>query len=235
MKTKPNRKFLGIWVPAEVWTCRQLTANEKVLLMDIHSLTEKEDGEFWKSNDTIAADMVCSVSTVKRAIKKLHDLGWIDSEQRGKFRFMWTTTKFKMDLVVAHFDPNQVQNEPQPGSKWTTSKTKSITKSKTESKPMSKKNKFISDLFRNCPTLEHTWEVWKGDRKDRKIKPYTALGEQMAIDTLYALSGGNCTTAIRIIRQSIANGYQGLFPLKNANGTNRPNLDRDAAAAWADQ
>jgi len=234
MTSKPNRKFLGIWVPAEVWTRRDLTANEKVLLMDIHSFTEKEDGEFWKSNDTIASDMLCSVSTVKRAVNKLHSLGWVDSEQRGKYRFMWTTTKFKLDLVRVQNELDQVQNEPRPGSKWTTSNTKSSTESKTKSNTM-KSNRFIFELFGNHEDLERVWEVWKNDRKDRKIKAYTRLGEQMAIDTLYALSGGNPETAIRIIRQSIANGYQGLFPVKNANGAGRPQLDRDAAARWADQ
>jgi len=234
MNTKPTRTFRGVWIPAELWVNSNLTAVEKILIMDIHSFTKDGDGEFWKSNETIATDLVCSLSTVKRAVKKLFDMGWVEIETRGKYRFMWSTAKFKMDLMMGQNEPDQVQNEPQPGSKWTTSNTKS----NTESKPKSNSDNYdeiIFELFGDSDEVTQAWEVWEADRKERRIKKYTERGLRLAITELFMLSAGNKMTAVEIIAQSIKHGYQGLFPIKSNARNVRPNLDREQAAQWANK
>lgn len=70
------------------------------------------------------------------------------------------------------------------------------------------------------------WELWKQDRKDRKIKKYTPIGEQGALHKLFTDSGENEEIAIEIINQSICNGYQGLFPLKNKPNTGQNAVDK---------
>jgi len=147
---------------------------------------------------------------------------------------MWSTAKFKMDLMVGQNEPDQVQNEPQPGSKWTTSNTKS----NTESKPKSNSDNYdeiIFELFGDSDEVTQAWEVWEADRKERRIKKYTERGLRLAITELFMLSAGNKMTAVEIIAQSIKHGYQGLFPIKNNARNVRPNLDREQATKWANK
>ena len=63
--------------------------------------------------------------------------------------------------------------------------------------------------------FEKLWILWKQDRSNRKIKKYTKVGEQTALKKLQDESEGNEHTAIKMIQNSIANGYQGIFPIKN--------------------
>ena len=87
-------------------------------------------------------------------------------------------------------------------------------------------------LFGKNEEFDAMWETWKNDRKERN-KKYTVMGEEMALNNLYALSGGDPNKAIQIIKQSITNGWQGLFPIKP--GQQRANLDPKQAIDWANK
>ncbi len=63
----------------------------------------------------------------------------------------------------------------------------------------------------------HKWGEWLLDRRERRIKPYTSRGLKGAFNNLYEISGGDVIVAIKIIQQSIDQGWQGLFPLRNKN------------------
>ena len=68
------------------------------------------------------------------------------------------------------------------------------------------------------------WEAWKDYKRDEHRKSYKSTKtEQQAIIQLFELSGGNPETASKIIQQSIANQWQGLFELKTTkNGQQQP-------------
>jgi hypothetical protein len=68
------------------------------------------------------------------------------------------------------------------------------------------------------------WDAWKEYKRDEHRKSYkSAKTEQQAINQLYDLSGGNPETALKIVQQSIANQWQGLFELKTIkNGNQQP-------------
>lgn len=78
---------------------------------------------------------------------------------------------------------------------------------------LNKKNKKM-DLPFNTPELKAAWNEWIEERKDRKLKKYTERGLKAAITHLLSISGHNELTAVQIINQSIIQGWQGLFPLK---------------------
>ena len=63
------------------------------------------------------------------------------------------------------------------------------------------------------------WNIWKKDRANRGVKKYTEVGEQAALKKLQDESNNDENTALIMIKNSIANGYQGIFPIKN-NGKN---------------
>jgi len=79
------------------------------------------------------------------------------------------------------------------------------------------------------------WNTWLNFKKTNfKFTYKTIESEQIAFNTLYKLSNQNQNTAREIIHQSIANGYKGLFELKqnqNAKPTNQQLMD-DYANRW---
>lgn len=70
------------------------------------------------------------------------------------------------------------------------------------------------------PAGARMWDGWKTYKREEHRKAYKSeRTEQQAINHLYELSAGSLENASKIIQQSIANQWQGLFPLKTqSNG-----------------
>ena len=66
------------------------------------------------------------------------------------------------------------------------------------------------------------WDLWIDYRKEKRLSKYKKIGEQAALKKLSEMSSGNIDMAKKIIEQSIANNWQGLFEIKN-NGRNNNN------------
>lgn len=70
---------------------------------------------------------------------------------------------------------------------------------------------FDSEIFKAA------WNTWKQFRKDQHNFTYKShVSEQAALNRLDQLSKHNEELALKIIEQSIANAWQGLFEIKNA-------------------
>ena len=65
--------------------------------------------------------------------------------------------------------------------------------------------------------FSQVWEFWKKYKKEQFRFTYKNIGENGALAKLYDISGGKIETAMMIIKQSIQNGWQGLFELKGEN------------------
>lgn len=63
----------------------------------------------------------------------------------------------------------------------------------------------------------HAWDEWKAYRRENRFNAYqpTERSEGAAITNLINLSGGDHQTQMLIVQQSMANGWKGLFELKN--------------------
>ena len=61
---------------------------------------------------------------------------------------------------------------------------------------------------------------WIYYRKEIKKSFKSIKSVQAAYKQLYELSDGNPQTAMKIVEQSIASSWQGLFPIKNDNNRN---------------
>ena len=91
---------------------------------------------------------------------------------------------------------------------------------------MDKGTKKIKISFIGEEIIEY-WNLWK-DYKSKQFKFIykTVQSEQAAFDDLVRLSEKNCENAIEIIKQSMANGWKGLFELKiSQNKTLSPKID----------
>jgi len=208
-----TRKFAGIWIPAAVWLDERLTATEKVLLAEVDSFTSRE-ADYFKANETIAAFLGCSPTTVKRAIKHLTELGYIertnfdgrrrsmrstlDPADRPKWSDSQTTTNQQTD-----------QKDPPARPKRTTSKTKRNTVEKT--------HELILPWGEN---FKGAWTEYLDYRRAaHRFKYANHFQQQVAIDDLLKMSNHDEQTAIAIIRQTIAKGWKGLFPLDRTRAT----------------
>jgi hypothetical protein len=69
------------------------------------------------------------------------------------------------------------------------------------------------------------WQEWLTYRKERRLPAYKPTGLKKTISHLIIISNNDEQTAIQILDQSIAQNYQGLFPLKN-NYVNRNNISQ---------
>ena len=205
------RQFKGIWIPADIWLSKELKPIDKILLADIDSFTGNGKS-FYKSNATIAKELGVSVSTAKRAIKALLTLKYIHISGTTSKRVCRSLIGFRDS---GHIERDEVQNEfdkvqidPPLGSKCTTTNT--VTSSKTNSLlTEGVMLPFMDSRFKLA------WIMWLDERKARRYGRYTQIGEQAALHKLYKESGEDLDTSIEMINESVANGWRGIFPIKN--------------------
>lgn len=62
------------------------------------------------------------------------------------------------------------------------------------------------------------WDLWKQYKKEQfKFVYKSVISEQAALNKLVRLAKGDKQTAMQIIDESMANGWQGFFELKKQN------------------
>lgn len=204
-----ERNFKGVWIAAEIWLDKDLTLVEKALLAEIDSFTGN-GRSFMKSNDTIQSEYGISRNTIGRSLRKLADRGFVEVTFNGRVRCVTTR---------AGSIPKMGRQSTQNGEAASPNDTSTNTSKRTKNNTVKEKGvvlPFDSKEFADA------WAVWLTERRERGTKKYTQRGEQAALHKLQNDSQGDEATAIAIIHQSIANGWQGLFPLKNRkNDTKR--------------
>ena len=73
-----NRDFKGVWIPREVYLDNRLNALDKIILVEIDSLDNGEEGCF-ASNKYLADFCQCSQTKVSNSISKLIKCGYIET------------------------------------------------------------------------------------------------------------------------------------------------------------
>jgi len=76
-----DRKFKGVWIPAEIWLNEELSLLEKTLIVEIDSLSSTAKG-CWASNNYFASFFQLSPSRISRAITKLRENGWVEVDYK---------------------------------------------------------------------------------------------------------------------------------------------------------
>jgi hypothetical protein len=79
------------------------------------------------------------------------------------------------------------------------------------------------------------WETWKLHRKQTFKLKYNPIGEQAALTQLANLADGDEEIALQILRQTIANGWRGFFPLKNDQKPNAKGYSKEKFDAAIEQ
>ena len=97
--------------------------------------------------------------------------------------------------------------------------TNTNSKQKKEDTIISSKKKYSLDLSIVAPEMREVVDTWLAYKKE-KGKMYKPIGFKNFYKRLCEFSGNNPQTAMAIIEQSMANNYDGIFPLRNNNNNN---------------
>jgi hypothetical protein len=200
-------------IPIEIWNLSELHPNERVLLAEVSSF-EANGKPCFIDNGHLAELLIVPERTARHYVSNLVNLGYLERgvAKIGRYNGRILTLA-RQNLATAAAKSCQDRGKNLPHTK---SNTKSTTKSSTQEVVWP----FDSDQFMNA------WKEWEADRRERRVKPYTTRGLQTALHRLQQISEYNEGIAIRIISQSIANGWQGLFPLDNKRGNHQHDRPR---------
>jgi len=208
------KEFTGVWIPKAIYQDDKLTPTDKLILSDIFNLCA-EGGDYFKTNETIAKEVNISIPSVSRTIKKLINLNYIKCEYNGRSRLI----KMISTLIKLIKQPNQIDKAA------ISKRLDSIHSSIHTKEHTSKERPFKSKEFNEI------WDIWIDERKQQRRKKYTPRGEQATLHNLQKISNNNEKQAIEIIKQSITQGWAGLFAFKT--GAKRNELDAEQALKWA--
>lgn len=78
-----QRQFKGIWIPKEIWINKELTQQEKMILVEIDSYDDGKIG-CYASNKHFVNNFGINSSRVSQIIQSLQRKGWIDIEYEYK-------------------------------------------------------------------------------------------------------------------------------------------------------
>lgn len=80
-----QRQFRGVWIPKEIWLNKNLTQQEKMMLVEIDSLEDEEKG-CWASNKHFVNIFGITASRTSQVIQSLYKKGYIriDYDMNGK-------------------------------------------------------------------------------------------------------------------------------------------------------
>lgn len=108
-----QRDFKGIWIPKDVWLDERLNALDKIILMEIHSLDNGENG-CYASNKYLAEFCQCTETKVSTTITKLKEFGYIElANFDGRHRTLKIKTLSLKNLKadIKNFKSNNINNK----------------------------------------------------------------------------------------------------------------------------
>lgn len=187
-----NRDFKGVWIPKEVYLDTRLTALEKIILVEIDSLDNGEDGCF-ASNEYLAEFCQCTKVKVSTAISKLIEFGYLDKsgfdgrrrilKSRLKLSLRQTQTNFKAEINKVdsnNKDNNKSNKDIKEIVNYLNEKAGTHYRSTTDStiKVINARlnEKFTIDDFKTV--IDKKTEQWKGTNMEEYLRPQTLFGSK---------------------------------------------------------
>lgn len=198
-----DRIIKGIWFPIEIWENKDLTWNEKILLLDIDSYTSKNKDCFF-SNKYIADLLDVNETTANKILSSLIKKGYVvKTKFDGRKRYIKSTLG-----IGASQGCEEVQG--------TLALECNIPNNTITYNDIIKENKEKSDFDLSfvMPEFLPIVQDWFAYKKEKK-QTYKERGAKTFYTQLVNLSDNNPEIARLIIEQSMANNWAGIFPLKN--------------------
>ena len=217
-----NPKFTGVWIPREVFQLESLSPTAKFVYGIVDSL-DNEDG-CYASNGYLAVSLGLADRQIRNLLKELDDANLIIRTEVNGHRVIRTVEKIALTDALTQRGGNKLPRGRQKiatggGNKLPTY----IKEDNIEDKDTRNSAPIVkSNMPFESKTFSDTWFNWLDYRKQIKkpMKPATIeaqwrqfilWGEQKSIDS---------------IKQSITNGWTGLFEPKY-NNTKQPLTSAD--------
>ena len=216
-----SRDFKGIWIPREVWCHPTLKWYDKIVIMEVDSFT-KRGADCFFSDKHLSEFVGVSERTIRTSINRLMEEGLLEHQGfDGRKRYLRSLLPTYTAKVA-----------DQPGSVFRADRQE-VPKKKTNTKTKEQTREELVYPW-DDQEFKSLWEIWLEERKERKYKKYTHRGEQTALQKLYKDSNGDMAVAVLAIQNSIAHGYQGIFPKPTRKNGAGAGIDRQAVDAWLD-
>lgn len=233
MQPKENRKFLGIWIPAEIWLSSDLSLQEKVFLVEINSL-DNEDG-CYATNDYFSKFFGLSKNRCSEIIKGLEKKGLIKIRYTYRPNTKCVEKRFinvigfacdvfgmskegnrEIDRGNREIDRAYSENseDNNTGVNNTGNKTiisgQAAKKKKTAAADIPSYDE-LRERYRNTKVAE-TLTNWFAYKQERGDKPYTPTGMKSFLTTVerYIKNKGE-RGVCQCIELSMGSGYQGIL------------------------
>jgi len=210
----------GLWIPERIWAL-PLNLHERIFLAVIQSYADT-GRDCFASNEFLAQRCDTSEVQIRKTIKKLLDLGYLSRDGYASSRKLFISELVQigtcsiLNSKSSNLNSEKFKSEPEEVQIRTHTIKSSL---KSTKKLTSKDTRARVEVVLPFDSSEFSeaWENWKEYRaKEFGFKYKSHVSQQTALHSLQKLSNNNEQQAIRIIGQSIAAGWRGLFPLKGA-------------------
>lgn len=198
-------------IPANVRYDKSLPANAKLLYGEITALCN-EKGYCWATNNYFAELYEVAPETVSRWVSKLEKYGYLEvdhSEIQGNNRKIRISTPIDEKIKT----PPQKDQDPLDEKIKQNTTVNTTVNINTEGR-LGEKESVIELPFKS-EEFKTIWQEWLKYRKEKKVSKYTERGLGHTFKHLVNISQGDEKVSILILEQSMANGWQGIFALKN--------------------
>ena len=174
-----------------------------------------QPGQFVTSLASLSEETGLSIKQVRVALKHLETTGEVASKGQSKYRI----------ITVNNWGCYQAEGKQRANKGQTKGKQRATVE---EIKEIKNINKYYDN-----EKLNKAFNDFIAMRKDIK-KPMSDRAIELAISKLDKLSGGDTEVAIEIVNQSILNGWQGFYELKEKKSIKpKDNARKYSAEDWA--
>ena len=191
-----ERDFKGVWIPKEIWLNEELGWSEKILLVEIDSLSK--NGECFASNEYFAKFMGCHKKHISRLVSNLAEKGLITVD------LIYKPDSKQIDKRIIHV-PTRNKNVPTPPQKGSDPRNENVPT------PRNKKVEDINTSFNN--TINNTINNKKLNKKEKQ--PSKAEQEFESLWKLYPRKQGSKKKARESYQKAIKNGTATYEEVRN--------------------
>lgn len=186
-----NRKFKGVWIPAEYWLDENLTIMEMIILTEIDSL-DGDDG-CYASNKRFAEFIGMSTAYASKIIKSLKDKGYITvfykKSNNVTIRTIRISRGIKSSRGGSNYSKSGINNSVEGINNSVTSNTYSNTSNNTVSYSSAKKEEdpvreSIYNQFFKLARMNDDWHGTSTNPTLDQIKQLRSLLYQCKPETL---------------------------------------------------
>ena len=203
---KGKLRFTGLWIPAELWLRTDLAIEEKVLVAQIHALSDNSMGRCYALNKYFSEFLQRSPRQVVRYIENLEAKGLVRREAAQGKRYLSSILSSLLSSMTGPMTP-----VTPPHDTGDTPPMTPVTpiESKSESKPKEEPEKVVTDLFwQRFEQETGAKPMWKAQYREWRKRLWASAGKD---DALVAAIVGSYFTEAWFFTKGKAFSFDGFF------------------------